>query len=186
MPLYQHEQPVSAISCMMASGCQRCLGFRSLEARPRATFDQRLVTRELGSRLNRALKRLQPSAKTPNGIRPRIFSGKWAFRRSFIPGRKIRSDHGPYILAIRCIGSTAPIDLARLESAQWRTWSTRIRAGERAAYPERETAVPSGLLGSERRLRNGVQQCRDEDGGIESALTMQSLLRRETGRLASG
>jgi len=48
MPLYQHEQPVSAISCMMASGCQRCLGFRSLEARPRATFDQRLVTRELG------------------------------------------------------------------------------------------------------------------------------------------
>ena len=67
---------------------------------------------------------------------------------------------------------TAPIDLARLESAQWRTWGTRIRAG---------------VLGSERTLRNDVQQCRDEDGEeIASALTMQSLLRRKTGRLASG
>ena len=41
----------------------------------------------------------------------------------------------------------------------------------------------SEVLGSERTLRNGVQQCRDE--GIESALTMQSLPRRETGRLTS-
>jgi hypothetical protein len=35
---------------MMASGCRRCLGFRS-RARPRATLDQRLVTRELGQPL---------------------------------------------------------------------------------------------------------------------------------------
>ena len=49
----------------------------------------------------------------------------------------------------------------------------------------RGLALPTwARLGSER-LRNDVQQCRDEDGGIASALTMQSLLRRETGRLAS-
>jgi hypothetical protein len=58
---------------------------------------------------------------------------------------------------------------------QWRTWGIRIDAG-----------APSRRLGSERTLRNHVQQGHDEDGGVASALTMQSLPRPKAWRLASG
>jgi len=43
------------------------------------------------------------------------------------------------------------------QTCQWRTWGIRIDAG-----------APSGLLGSERTLRDDVQQCRDEDGDLDA------------------